>query len=394
MAKVLIPVVAGVAAIGIVGVIGVVQVLRTNDVELTVDGTSQALEVRDRTVGDLLESQGITLGEYDVVLPGADTKIIDGLEVDVAYGRPLELTVDGETRTVWTTARSVGDALRQLDLDADDSKFSASRSTTISRQGLDLEVMTAKDVTLTLAGAPSPVTLAGTVGDLLGNADITPDELDLVTPAIDTLLEDGMEIVFVDVEVKEATKEVEIPFGKKETSSDKMDKGTSTVTTKGVNGAKTEVYTETYHDGQLKSSELKSSTVTKEPVTQVTTVGTRKVVAASSSASSSSSSGAKADPSLTPASGSSCKASYYWQGQKTANGEQFNPSDMTAAHKEYKFGTKVKVTNPKNDKSVIVRINDRGPYISGRCLDLSKAAMEAIGGTSAGVITVNYEVVS
>lgn len=393
MAKVLIPVVAGVAAIGIVGAVGIVQALRTNDVELTIDGTSQALEVRDRTVGDLLEGQGIALGEYDVVLPGVDTKIVDGLEVDVAYGRPLELTVDGETRTVWTTARSVGDALRQLDLDAEDSKFSASRSTTISRQGLDLEVMTAKDVTLTVAGAPSQVTLAGTVGDLLGNANITLDEIDLLTPAIDTVLEDGMEIVFVDVEVKEATKEVEIPFEKKETTSDKMDKGTSSVTTKGVKGAKTEVYTETYHDGQLKSSELKSSVVTKEPVTEVTTVGTRKVVTTSSS-SSSSSSGAVADPTLTPASGSSCKASYYWQGQMTANGEQFDPSDMTAAHKEFKFGTKVKVTNPKNDKSVIVRINDRGPYISGRCLDLSKAAMEAIGGTAAGVISVNYEVVS
>lgn len=391
MAKVLIPVVAGVAAIGIVGAVGIVQALRTNDVELTIDGTSQALEVRDRTVGDLLEGQGIALGEYDVVLPGVDTKIVDGLEVDVAYGRPLELTVDGETRTVWTTARSVGDALRQLDLDAEDSKFSASRSTTISRQGLDLEVMTAKDVTLTVAGAPSQVTLAGTVGDLLGNANITLDEIDLLTPAIDTVLEDGMEIVFVDVEVKEATKEVEIPFEKKETTSDKMDKGTSSVTTKGVKGAKTEVYTETYHDGQLKSSELKSSVVTKEPVTEVTTVGTRKVVTTSSS---SSSSGAVADPTLTPASGSSCKASYYWQGQMTANGEQFDPSDMTAAHKEFKFGTKVKVTNPKNDKSVIVRINDRGPYISGRCLDLSKAAMEAIGGTAAGVISVNYEVVS
>jgi rare lipoprotein A len=67
---------------------------------------------------------------------------------------------------------------------------------------------------------------------------------------------------------------------------------------------------------------------------------------------------------------------------------------MTAAHKTFKFGTKVKVTNPRNGKTVVVRINDRGPYISGRCLDLSKAAMQAIGGTSAGVITVTYEVVS
>lgn len=89
----------------------------------------------------------------------------------------------------------------------------------------------------------------------------------------------------------------------------------------------------------------------------------------------------------------SCKASYYWEGQMTANGEYFNPSALTAAHKSFKFGTRVEVTNPSNGRSVTVRINDRGPYITGRCLDLSRAAMQAIGGTSAGVITVNYRVV-
>ena len=57
-----------------------------------------------------------------------------------------------------------------------------------------------------------------------------------------------------------------------------------------------------------------------------------------------------------------------------------------------RFGTQVKVVNPNNGKSVVVRVNDRGPFISGRCLDLSRAAMQAIGGTSAGVITVNYQV--
>lgn len=88
-----------------------------------------------------------------------------------------------------------------------------------------------------------------------------------------------------------------------------------------------------------------------------------------------------------------CKASYYWQGQMTASGERFNPNALTAAHKTFRMNTRVKVTNPANGRSVVVRINDRGPYISGRCLDLSRAAMQAIGGTSAGVITVDYQVV-
>ncbi|TMQ95555.1 septal ring lytic transglycosylase RlpA family protein [Actinomadura soli] len=90
----------------------------------------------------------------------------------------------------------------------------------------------------------------------------------------------------------------------------------------------------------------------------------------------------------------SCKASYYWEGQMTASGEPFDPSELTAAHKTLPMGTKVRVTNKNNDRSVIVRINDRGPYAGGRCLDLSKAAMQKVGGTGAGVISVRYEVLS
>ncbi|WP_222853442.1 septal ring lytic transglycosylase RlpA family protein [Fodinicola acaciae] len=91
--------------------------------------------------------------------------------------------------------------------------------------------------------------------------------------------------------------------------------------------------------------------------------------------------------------GGTCKASFYGEGQSTASGEPFDPSAMTAAHKTLKFGTMVKVTNVKNNKTVTVRINDRGPYVSGRCLDLTTAAFKRIASTSAGVATVRYQVV-
>lgn len=90
----------------------------------------------------------------------------------------------------------------------------------------------------------------------------------------------------------------------------------------------------------------------------------------------------------------SCGASFYGVGQGTASGERFDPTALTAAHKTWKFGTRVRVTNPRNGKSVIVRINDRGPYIDGRCIDLSKAAFAAIENTSRGVMTVRYEIIT
>lgn len=89
-----------------------------------------------------------------------------------------------------------------------------------------------------------------------------------------------------------------------------------------------------------------------------------------------------------PAVGTTCKASYYHEGQMTANGERFDPNAMTAAHRTYAFNTRVKVTNPATGQSVTVRINDRGPFISGRCIDLSRAAFDAIGNLDSGVMNV------
>jgi rare lipoprotein A len=82
------------------------------------------------------------------------------------------------------------------------------------------------------------------------------------------------------------------------------------------------------------------------------------------------------------------KASYYKHGTRTANGERFNPAGLTAAHRTLRFGTRVRVTNPKNGKSVIVRINDRGPFIKGRIIDLAQGAARQIGVTGVSRVEV------
>ncbi|TFF22088.1 septal ring lytic transglycosylase RlpA family protein [Jiella endophytica] len=88
-------------------------------------------------------------------------------------------------------------------------------------------------------------------------------------------------------------------------------------------------------------------------------------------------------------------ASYYgkrFHGRRTANGERFNMNAMTAAHKSLPFGTKVRVTNRRNGKSVVVRINDRGPYAHGRVIDLSRAAASRIGMLNSGTAPVKIDV--
>ncbi|WP_375262295.1 septal ring lytic transglycosylase RlpA family protein [Palleronia sp.] len=90
-------------------------------------------------------------------------------------------------------------------------------------------------------------------------------------------------------------------------------------------------------------------------------------------------------------------ASWYgpgFQGRPTANGEAFDMNDLTAAHRSLPFGTRVRVTNEATDESVVVRINDRGPYAHNRVIDLSKEAAEDIGIVANGVGRVTIEVLA
>ena len=91
------------------------------------------------------------------------------------------------------------------------------------------------------------------------------------------------------------------------------------------------------------------------------------------------------------------KASWYgdkFHGKPTASGQKYNMNELTAAHKTLPFGTKVKITNHRTGKSVVVEVNDRGPFVKSRQFDLSKAAFEEIGDINRGIMSIDYEVVN
>jgi rare lipoprotein A len=81
-------------------------------------------------------------------------------------------------------------------------------------------------------------------------------------------------------------------------------------------------------------------------------------------------------------------SAFYWQGQRTASGQHFDPQGMTAAHRTLPFGTRLTVTNPRTGKSVTVVVNDRGPFVSGVSLDLSLGAAQAIGMHGTGAVCI------
>jgi rare lipoprotein A len=89
-----------------------------------------------------------------------------------------------------------------------------------------------------------------------------------------------------------------------------------------------------------------------------------------------------------------CDASFYDEPQETASGEAFDPAALTAAHRTLPFDTRVRVTNLATGTAVVVRINDRGPSVDGRCLDLSAAAFKKIANATSGVLHVKFEVLA
>ncbi len=89
------------------------------------------------------------------------------------------------------------------------------------------------------------------------------------------------------------------------------------------------------------------------------------------------------------------RASWYGeahQGKKTASGEAYDMAKLTAAHRTLPLGTRVRVTNVANGRAVVVRINDRGPFVAGRIIDLSQAAARQLGALGAGIVTVRLEI--
>ena len=122
-------------------------------VTLSIDGKESQVRTFGDNVGEVLASKGIEPDSHDSVVPSVDTPVNDGSRIAVRLGRPLALSIDGDKRTLWTTATKVSSALDQLGVRIGNAALSVSRSATIDRSGMALELTTPKQVTLKVADA-------------------------------------------------------------------------------------------------------------------------------------------------------------------------------------------------------------------------------------------------
>lgn len=396
MSKVVASAIAGALSLTSAGGLTMVQALDRDTVTFSVDGVSQQAKVKPGTVKQALAQQGIPVGPHDDVQPSLDSEIHGGQVITVNYGRRVVVTIDGKKVVRWTTAKNVAEVLAQLNQSDPDNLVSVSRSLDISRAGLSFSMQTAKDVTVTIGGKTQKITAVGTVADALKAAKVEVDSSDAVNPGLGTPLSDGMKITLTMVDQKSQKRRVAVPFSTKKVEDSSLPKGEIKVITKGVNGINEETWTVVFKDGKKVSEKKVSSKVVNAPVTQVVKVGTKTASSSSpSTRSSSASHRSTASQSSDPVtSGTTCLASTYGEGDgtaggPTASGETFDPSAFTAASKTLPLGSTIRVTNVSNGRTVTVRINDRGPYVGGRCLDLSTAAMNAIA-PGQGLVTVRY----
>ncbi|MER5944774.1 ubiquitin-like domain-containing protein [Streptomyces sp. NPDC001904] len=245
-------------------------------IELTVDGKERTLHTFADDVTELLADEGVAVGAHDLVAPAEGTALASGDQVTVHYGRPVQLTLDGQRRKVWTTAHTVDGALRQLGVRAEGAYVSTSRSQSIGRHGLDLAVRTERSVTVMADGKRRTIrTNAATVGEAVSEAGITLRGQDTTSVPASSFPRDGQTVTVMRVTGTRETREESIPFAVERTRDPSLFLGTEVVEQAGEAGVKRVTYELRTVNGVKQKPRRTKSEVVREPRSRVVKVGTK-----------------------------------------------------------------------------------------------------------------------
>ncbi|WP_329958478.1 transglycosylase family protein [Nocardioides okcheonensis] len=251
----------------------------SKDVTLSLDGRTTQVSAIGDTVGDVLAAEGIEITDKDLVAPAMDESVTDGSAIAVQFGRPLELSVDGDEATYWVNSTNVASALGEIGRRFDGADLSASRSASIGRSGLQLEVVTPKVVSIKVGAKElkKRQVAALTVADVLDSMGVEVDGRDKVKPSLDTEIADGDDIVVTDIRIatrKVAREVVEAPVVEREDPS--MFEGDEQVVRAGRDGVRDVTYRLRFVNGELVARKVVRADVRVKPVAQVVMVGTKE----------------------------------------------------------------------------------------------------------------------
>ncbi|AEE47187.1 ubiquitin-like domain-containing protein [Cellulomonas fimi] len=261
-------------------VVGATSAFAVLHKEVTLDVDGRAVEVTGfgRTVGEVLAGADVAVGERDLVAPALDQPIARGGQIVVRHGRELQVEIDGQQQTVWSTALTVGEAVDGLGLrGGDDVRLSASRSAALDRSDV-LRVSTLKTIHLVVDGQViDGLSSAPTVRDALRDVGLVLDEGDQVSVPLDANAVDGLVVLVTRASTDGETVTEAVPFETQEVEDGTLVKGNKVVKTKGKAGVRTTTYELQVVGGVVVGRTPVASVVTTAPVTQVVHVGTAEL---------------------------------------------------------------------------------------------------------------------
>ena len=250
----------------------------SNEAQLSVYGEESTVRTFSQpTVGDLLDAQGIEVKDTDLVLPGVDEAVTDGMDIQVIQRTPVTVSVDGVEQELLTTGDTVADALEDAEYKAEGAAITPEPETSLSDTEGEVEIVTRKTVTFVgQYGQDTFEVTALTVGDAMEKVLGDIEDTDTADVPRDTVLEDGATHEIQRVRENERTETKEIQSETKTVEDDSLYEGTTKTTTEGKAGSKELVYAETVVDGEVTESEVVSEDVVTEPVTKVVAKGTKE----------------------------------------------------------------------------------------------------------------------
>ncbi|ALO08967.1 Cell wall-binding protein [Streptomyces venezuelae] len=245
-------------------------------VRLSVDGVPRSLHTFADDVDELLAHEGLTVGAHDIVAPAPGEALANGDEIIVRYGRPITLTLDGRSHRIWTTARTVEGALRQLGVRAEGAYLSASRAAPITRQGLALDVRTERTVTFLADGRERVVrTNSATIREALAEAGITLSGQDTTSVAADSFPRDGQTVTVLRIIGSRQVREETIPYAVERVRDPELFAGTEVVERQGLAGVRRVTYSLRTVNGVRERPRRTGEEIVREPVSRKVRIGTR-----------------------------------------------------------------------------------------------------------------------
>ncbi|WP_374194605.1 ubiquitin-like domain-containing protein [Streptomyces sp. ISL-63] len=246
-------------------------------VRLDVDGTPRTLHTFADDVTELLADEGVTVGAHDHISPAPGAGLDHGDEVTVRYGRPVDLTLDGHHRRVWTTADTVEGALREFGIRAEGAYLSASPSARIARTGLTLTVRTERTVTFMADGQERTLrTNAATVGEALAQAGITLHGQDTTSVDPASFPRDGRTVSVLRITDSREVREESIPYAVERSEDPELFRGVERVERAGRNGVRRVTYAVRTVNGVRQKPRRTGEELVHRPVSRVVRTGTRQ----------------------------------------------------------------------------------------------------------------------